>query len=120
MPPAYGRPHTTTTGGLWLRVGFSTLLNLAIYTALASALVFLTTAQPAFMALLGALFLIRIPHLYWSMRGRYESVADSRSESRNVLRYRGDSRMDRRTRWLLPIGMAALGSAVAAIGTLLG
>lgn len=113
-------PHTTTTGGLWLRIGFSSLLNLAIYTALASVLVLTTTAQPAFMALLGALFLLRIPHLYWSMRGRYERVTNSMSESRNVLRYRGDSRMDRRTRWLLPIGMAALGSAVAAIGMLLG
>ncbi len=110
-------PYTTTTGGLWLRVGFNTLLNIAIYAALAFALILLTTARPAFMLLLGMLFLIRVPHLYWSMRGRYENVADSESA---VLQYRGGSRMDRRTRWLVPIGMAGLGSGVAAIGMLLG
>ncbi|MCY4652309.1 MAG: hypothetical protein OXC95_04005 [Dehalococcoidia bacterium] len=110
-------PHRTTMGGLWLRVGFNTLLNIAIYTALAFALILLTTARPAFMVLLGTLFVIRIPHLYWSMRGRYDSVTDSESA---VLQYRGGSQTDRRTRWLLPIGMAGLGSAVAAIGMLLG
>ena len=113
-------PHTTTTGGLRLRVGFSALLNVAVYTALASVLVLTTTARPAFMALLGTLFLIRIPHLYWSMRGRYESVTDSGSKSRSALQYRGGSRTDRRTRWLVPIGMAGLGSGIAAIGMILG
>ncbi len=113
----WNTPYTTTTGGLWLRVGFNTLLNVAIYTALAFALILLTTARPAFMVLLGTLFVIRIPHLYWSMRGRYDSVADSESA---VLQYRGGSQMDRRTRWLLPVGMAGLGSGIAAIGMLLG
>ena len=110
-------PHTTNTGGLWLRVGFNTLLNIAFYTALAFALVLFTTAQPLFMVLLGALFLLRMPHLYWSMRGRYESVVDSESA---VLRYRGGSRTNRRIRWLVPVGMAGLGSGIAAIGMLLG
>ena len=110
-------PHTTTMRGLWLRVGFNTLLNIAIYTALAFALVLLTTARPAFMVLLGTLFVIRMPHLYWSMRGRYDSVTDSEGA---VLQYRGGSQMDRRTRWLLPVGMAGLGSGIAAIGMILG
>ena len=61
---------------MWFRVGFNTLLNIAIYIALASALILLTTARPAFMVLLGALFLVRVPHLYWSIRGRYDSVAN--------------------------------------------
>ncbi len=113
----WNTPYTTTTGGLWLRVGFNTLLNIAIYTALAFALILLTTARPAFMVLLGTLFLIRMPHLYWSMRGRYDSVTDSESA---VLQYRGGSPMDRRTRWLVPMGMAGLGSGIAAIGMLLG
>ena len=110
-------PYTTTTGGLWIRVGFNALLNVAIYTGLASLLVLLTTARPAFMVLLGTLFVIRVPHHYWSMRGRYDSVADPESA---VLQYRGGSEMDRRTRWLLPMGMAGLGASIAAIGMLLG
>ena len=109
-------PYTTTMVGLWLRVGFNTLLNLATYTVLAFALVLLTTARPAFMVMLGTLFVIRIPHLYWSMRGRYESVADSEDISRNVLQYRGGSRVDQKTRWIVPMGMAGLGSGIAAIG----
>ena len=86
--------------------------------ALASLLVLTTTAQPAFMVLLGALFLLRIPHLYWSMRGRYEqaSIANSTNGSRSVLTYRGGSQMDRKARWLIPIAMAIVGAVLAGAG----
>ena len=113
-------PQTTTPRGLWLRVGVNTLLSILAYSALASLLVLTTTAQPAFMALLGALFLLRIPHLYWSMRGRYEqaSIANSTNGSRSVLTYRGGSQMDRKARWLIPIAMAIVGAVLAGAGGL--
>ncbi len=114
-------PQTTTPGGLWLRVGFNTLVSIGVYSALASLLVLATTAQPAFMVLLGTLFLLRMPHLYWSMRGQYErvSVANSMNASRNVLTYKGGSQMDRKDRWLIPIGMAILGAILAGAGMFL-
>ena len=65
-------PRTATPGDLWLRVAFNTLVGIAGYSALAAIVVLVTTAHPAFMALLGALFLLRMPHLYWSMHGRYD------------------------------------------------
>ena len=106
-------PQTTTLRGLWLRVGFNTLLSIGVYSAIASLLVLTTTAQPAFMVLLGTLFLLRIPHLYWSMRGRYEQVSVN---SRNVLAYGGGSQMGRRARWVIPIGMAFVGAVLAGAG----
>ena len=114
-------PQTTTPGGLWLRVVFNTLVSIVIYSALASLLVLATTAHPAFMVLLGALFLLRMPHLYWSMHGRYDkvSVTHSMNATRNVLTYRGGSQIDRRARWLIPIGMAIVGAILAGAGMIL-
>ena len=111
-------PRTATPGGLWLRVGFTTLFSIGVYSALASILVFTTSAQPAFMVLLGTLFLLRMPHLYWSMRGRYErvSIALGMNASRDVLMYKGGSQMDRRARLFIPIGMAIVGTALAGAG----
>ena len=113
-------PRTTTRSGLWLRVGFSTAANIAVYTVIASLLLLATTAQPAFLVLLGALFLLRMPHLYWSMRSRYERVhsAEGAEASRTLLHYAGGSRLNRSARWLLPAGMACAGAGIAAIGTL--
>ena len=113
-------PNETTRGGLWLRVAFSTAANIAVYTLLASLLVMTTTARPAFMVLLGALFLLRMPHLYWSMRGRYKQVRpfDGVGAPQPTLGYAGGSQMDRRARWLVPMGMACAGAGIAAIGFL--
>ena len=113
-------PNKTTRSGLWLRVAFSTAANIAAYTLLASLLVLTTTARPAFLVLLGALFLLRIPHLYWSMRGRYELVnsVDEVGTSQAILRFSGGSQMNRRARWLVPVGMACAGAGIAAIGFL--
>ena len=71
--------------------------NMATHTLLASLLVLTTTARPAFLVLLGSLFLLRIPHLYWSMRGRYERVnsVDGVGASQTILRYAGGSQMGR-------------------------
>ena len=114
-------PQTTTAGGLWLRVGFSTLFSLGVYSGLACLLVLATTAEPAFMVLLGTLFLLRMPHMYWSLRGRYErvSVTNSTNAARNVLTYSGGSRMNRKARWLIPTGMAIVGATLAGAGMLL-
>ena len=64
-------PERTTSHGLWLRVGFHTLLNVGVYSILSCILVLITTARVESMLLLGSLFLLRAPHLYWSLRGRY-------------------------------------------------
>lgn len=114
-------PHTTTPAGLWLRVGFNTLFNISAYSALACLLVITTTAHPVFMIMLGSLFLLRMPHLYWSMRGRYERVPVTISSNgiRNILKYRGGTQIDRKTRWLIPIGMAIVGATLAGAALLL-
>ncbi|MCY4652883.1 MAG: hypothetical protein OXC95_06920 [Dehalococcoidia bacterium] len=109
-------PRETTRSGLWLRVGFRTLAGVAIFSALAALLVLLTTARPAFMVLLGALFVLRIPHLYWSMRSRYE---EARDDDGVELRYRGGSALNRRTIWLTPALMAGVGAVLATFGALL-
>ena len=108
-------PRETTRSGLWLRVGFRTLAGVTIFSALAALLVLLTTARPAFMVLLGALFLLRIPHLYWSMRSRYEEKRDAEGAD---LRYRGGSELSRRTIWLTPTLMAGAGAVLATLGAL--
>ncbi len=115
-------PYETTRNGLWRRVAFSTAANLAVFSILASLLVLATTAHPAFMVLLGTLFLLRIPHLYWSMRVRYEPVysVDADSVPAATLRYAGGARIPRRVRWLFPIGMAGVGTTVAVIATMIG
>ena len=115
-------PHKTTRSGLWLRVGFSTAANLAGYAVIASLLVLTTTARPAFLVLMGALFLLRIPHLYWSMRGKYEQSrsSDGAGASQALLHYVGSSRMNRKARWLVPMGMAGAGSTIAAVAILVG
>lgn len=110
-------PYETTGYRLWLRVGFSTAAHIAVYALLASALALTTTARFPFMILLGSLFILRIPHLYWTMRGYYEPA--SRDDDRQ-LRYKGGSVVHRRTRWLLPAGMACVGVGVAAIGIIVG
>lgn len=114
-------PLATTCGGLWLRVAFNTALGMVVYTALAAALVLATTAQPEFMALLGTLLVLRIPHLYWSMRGRYEwtQITDASDTTSAVLHYIGGSSMRSRAFWLTPTLMSAAGGALAAAGTLL-
>ena len=111
-------PRATTRTGLWLRVGFSAAAHIAVYALLASVLVLTTTARFPFMLLLGSLFILRIPHSYWTMRGYYEA-ASGEGEDRQ-LRYKGGSAVHRRTRWLLPAGMACVGVGVAAIGILTG
>ena len=113
-------PQTTTRGGLWLRVGFNTIVNVAIYSALAFLLVLTTTAQPPFLILLGTLFLLRVPHLYWSLRMGYEQVSETSEANarRNVFTYRGGSQIDRRARWLIPAGMASVGAILGGVGML--
>ncbi len=111
-------PEATTGAGLWLRVGFSTAAHIAVYALLASVLVVTTTARIPFMILLGSLFVLRIPHLYWTMRGYYE--ASSSDDDDRQLRYKGGSAVHRRTRWLLPAGMACVGVGVATFGILVG
>ena len=108
-------PQETTPAGLWLRVGINTLFNIGVYSVLAFLLVITTTANHVFMILLGSLFLLRMPHLYWSMRGRYErvSVRNSSNATRNSLKYRGGSQVDRKARWLIPMGMAIVGATLA-------
>ncbi len=111
-------PRETTRSGLWLRVGFVTLISVVVYSVLASLLVSLTTARPAFIVLLGALFLLRIPHLYWSMRSRYEEARDGDGHT-SELRYLGGSALSRRTIWLTPTLMAGVGAVLATVGALL-
>ena len=111
-------PPETTRSGLWLRVGFSTAAHIAVYALLASLLVLTTTARFPFMILLGSLFILRIPHLYWTMRGYYEAA--SREGDAGQLRYKGGSAVHRRTRWMIPAGMACAGVGIAAIGILVG
>ena len=111
-------PRATTRASLWLRVGFSTAAHIAAYTVLASLLVLTTTARFPFMILLGGLFVLRIPHLYWTMHGYYEPA--SRDGDDKQLRYKGGSTVHRRTRWMLPAGMACVGVGVAAIGIIVG
>ena len=114
-------PYTTTRSGLWVRVGFRTLMGAAIYAALATVLVLTTTAQPEFMVLLGMLLVLRISHLYWSMRSRYErtETTDETGVVRPMLYYKGGSDMHRRAFWLTPTLMSAAGVALAAVGALL-
>ena len=109
-------PRETTRSDLWLRVGFRTLAGVAIFSALAALLVLLTTARPAFMVLLGALFVLRIPHLYWSMRSRFEEAQDGADTN---LHYRGGSALNRRTIWLTPTLMSGVGAVLATLGALL-
>lgn len=114
-------PRETTLTGLWLRVGFSTLTGISIYSLLASLLVMTTTAQLPFMVLLGSLFFLRIPHLYWSLRGRYDVCFREDATDNNVSRlvYRGGSTIGRKAFWMVPLGMAVAGTVLAGLGTLL-
>ncbi len=73
------------------------------------------------MALLGTLFLLRISHLYWSLRGRYEQTdADEASVSEYPLRYAGGAKINRRARWLVPVSMAGMGAGIAAVAIVVG
>ena len=81
-------PKRTSCGSLWLRVGFRILMSIGAYTIFASLLVVSTTARPVFMILLGMLFLLRMPHLYWSMRSRFRQVATRQSAEKGLLSHR--------------------------------
>ena len=114
-------PYMTTSNGLWLRVGFKTIAGLIVHAILATLLLLTTTAEPEFMVLLGSFFIVRIPHLYWSMRGRYEPVEniDGTGVTRHELQYRGGSGMDIRTFWLFPTLMSFAGIVLAFVGVIL-
>lgn len=114
-------PERTTPRGLWLRVGFHTLLNIGVYSVLSCVLVLITTARVEFMLLLGSLFLLRAPHLYWSLRGRYAQATstDGALASKPVLIYSVGAEVDRGARWVIPLGMSAVGALVAAAGLFL-
>ena len=114
-------PYLTTSNGLWWRVGFKTIACLIVHAILATLLLLTTTAEPEFMVLLGSFFIVRIPHLYWSMRGRYEPVEniDGTGVTRHELQYRGGSGLDRRTFWLFPTLMSFAGVVLAFVGVLL-
>ena len=111
-------PQTATRHGLWCRVGFSTFVGTAMFTAIASVLVLTTTAEPPFMILLGSLLALRIPYLYWSMRSRYESITIDCQNGigRPEFRYKGGSGLPGVTFWLVPALMASLGALIAVIG----
>lgn len=114
-------PNLTTSNGLWLKVGFKTIAGLIVHVILATLLLLTTTAEPEFMVLLGSFFIVRIPYLYWSMRGRYERIenTDDAGATRHELRYRGGSGMGRRTFWLFPTLMSFAGVVLAFVGVLL-
>ena len=114
-------PERTTPRGLSLRVGFHTLLNVGVYSVLSCILVLITTARIEFMLLLGSLFLLRAPHLYWSLRGRYARAtsSDGTLASKPVLIYSAGAQVDRGVRWVIPLGMSLAGGVVAAVGLLL-
>lgn len=114
-------PYTTTRRGLWLRVGFSTSLGVCIFAIIASVLVLSTTAQPPFMVLLGLLLVLRIPHLYWSLRSRYE-VMPAEVSARDVvpvLRYKGGSELNGVAFWLVPVLLSSVGALLAILGVLI-
>ena len=114
-------PYTTTRAGLWIRVGFSTVVSASIFAAVASALVLSTTAQSPFMVLMGLLLVLRIPHLYWSMRGRYEVIPAEVPDGtvQPALRYKGRSELHGIAFWLIPALMASAGALLAIVGLLL-
>ena len=114
-------PHITTNRGLWARVAFITLVSIGLYGILASMLVWTTTARPPFLIMLGALFLLRVPYLYWSMRGRYEQVAQEASSDHPLgsLVYRGEASVNRLVKVLGPSVMAVFGAVLAGFGFLL-
>ena len=114
-------PYVTTRRGLWTRVAFITLLSIALYGILGFALVWTTTARPPFLIMLGTLFLLRVPHLYWSMRGRYEMVSEEsvHSYARGSLVYLGQSNVGRLVKLVGPSAMAVFGAVLAGFGFIL-
>ena len=114
-------PYVTTRRGLWKRVAFITLLSIAFYGILGFALVWTTTARPPFLIMLGTLFLLRVPHLYWSMRGRYEIVdeASGHSYAPGSLVYLGQSNVARLVKLVGPSAMAVFGAGLAGFGFIL-
>lgn len=111
-------PYVTTRGGLWKRVAFITLLSMALYSVLSFALVWMTTARPPFLIMLGTLFLLRVPHLYWSMRGRYEMVGEEscHSYAPGSLVYLGQSNVGRFVKLIGHVAMAIFGAVLAGFG----
>ena len=115
-------PHATTNRGLWARVAFITLVGIGIYGILASVLVWTTTARPPFLIMLGALLLLRVSYLYWSMRGRYEQVAQDVNGDRpplGSLVYRKEASVNRLVKVIGPSAMAVFGAVLAGFGFLL-
>ena len=97
---------------IWVRVSFITLMSLALYSILGSVLVWTTTARPPFLIMLGALFLLRVPYLYWSMRGRYALASGASGANRPIesLVYRGEASVNRLVKVLGPTVMAVFGN----------
>ena len=114
-------PYVTTTKGLWTRVAFITFLSMALYGILGSVLVWTTTARPPFLIMLGTLFLLRVPHLYWSMRGRYEMMDEESDPSYapGSLVYLGQSNVSRLVKMIGPSALAAFGAILAGFGFIL-
>lgn len=114
-------PYLTTRRGLWLRVGFSTSLGVCVFAVIASVLVLGTTAQYPFMVLLGLLLVLRIPHLYWSLRSRYEVIPPDVSATgvAPALRYRGGSELNGVAFWLVPVLLSSVGALLAILGVLI-
>lgn len=114
-------PYVTTSRGIWVRVSFITLMSLALYSILGSVLVWTTTARPPFLIMLGALFLLRVPYLYWSMRGRYALASGASGANRPIesLVYRGEASVNRLVKVLGPTVMAVFGAVLAGFGFLI-
>lgn len=114
-------PYVTTRRGLWKRVAFITLSSMALYGILGLALLWTTTAQLPFLIMLGTLFLLRVPHLYWSMRGRYEMLGEESdySYTPGSLVYLEQSNVGRFVKLVGPSAMAVFGAGLAGFGFIL-
>jgi hypothetical protein len=111
-------PYVTSRLGLWRRVSFITLLSIVLYGILALVLVWTTTARSPFLIMLGTLFLLRVPHLYWSMRGRYERMNEESGHNYvpGSLVYMEQSNVGRFVKVIGPVAMAVFGAALAGFG----
>ena len=94
-------------------------------------LVWTTTARPPFLdsmlddygrpPFLIMLFLLRVPYLYWSMRGRYALASGASGANRPIesLVYRGEASVNRLVKVLGPTVMAVFGAVLAGFGFLI-
>ena len=71
--------------------------------------------------MLETLFLLRVPHLYWSMRGRYEMVGEESGGdyAPGSLVYLGQSNVGRLVKLVGPSAMAVFGAGLAGFGFIL-